>query len=76
MSRRNHEQIQQSSEEAEEVQEEIDPDPPSSHPASESEGEDLIEDASKDYHPIDVTFHQLRNWTIMRIKEWTHSSLI
>lgn len=53
MSRRNHQQIQDSSEEAEEANESLQLESPSQHP-SEEEGEDLLEHPERDYQSIYV----------------------
>ena len=67
MSRRNHEQIQDSSEEAEEVKESVELEQPSEDP-SEEEGEDLLEDAERDYQSIEVPPPTIRYLINMRRK--------
>lgn len=68
MSRRNHEQIDHSSYEAEEAHEEVEVEVEPGV-SSEEEGEDLLEDAERDYQSIEVTLPLDRNWITMRIKE-------
>lgn len=70
MSRRNHEQIDHSSDEAEEEHEQVEVEVEvDSGASSEEEGEDLLEDAERDYQSIEVTLLLDRNWIAMRMKE-------
>lgn len=68
MSRRNHEQIDHSSDEAEEEHERVEGEVDSGA-SSEEEGEDLLEDAERDYQSIEVQLLLCRNWIDMRTKE-------
>lgn len=68
MSRRNHEQIDHSSDEAEEEHERVEVEVDSGV-SSEEEGEDLLEDAERDYQSIEVQLLLCRNWIDMRTKE-------
>jgi hypothetical protein len=74
MSRRNHEQIQDSSQEAEEVEEHVELEEQPEDP-SEEEGEDLLEDAERDYQSIEVLKLTIRYLIDMRTKELIRKSM-
>lgn len=73
MSRRNHEQIDHSSDEAEEEHEQVEVEVDAGA-SSEEEGEDLLEDAERDYQSIEVKLLLDRNWIAMRTKGSTTKS--
>lgn len=75
MSRRNHEQIDHSSDEAEEEHERVELEV-GSGASSEEEGEDLLDDAERDYQSIEVQLLLCRNWIGMRMKESIMKSMI